>query len=262
LNILFVGDVVAKAGRRILAKMLPGLVEEFESHLVVANTENAAGGFGMSQKIADRMAGLGVDVMTTGNHVWDRKEFVKEIADCERVIRPANFAPGAPGRGHIILDTEEGPVAVINLAGRVFMPPVDCPFRTADRLLEEMDKDVKVIVVDMHAEATSEKEAIGYYLDGRVTAVIGTHTHVATADARVLPGGTAYLSDAGMTGPRDSVIGVKIKPVLDRFLTGMPQKFDAAAGAVILSAVSISCDPKTGKATAITPVHRVSEPGG
>jgi metallophosphoesterase (TIGR00282 family) len=259
-NILFLGDLVGRPGRRILSRVLPELIEEADAHLVVVNVENAAGGFGMSKQIYDQLAGMGVDALTSGNHVWDRKEFVREVEDCERLIRPENFAPGVPGRGWVVIETGAGPAAVINLAGRVYMPPVDCPFRAADRVLEELDPDVRVIVVDMHAEATSEKEAMGYYLDGRVTAVIGTHTHVPTADAKILPKGTAYISDAGMTGPRDAVIGVKIDPVLQRFLTGMPHRFEAAAGAVELNGVTVACDSKTGRAQNIKLIHRELEP--
>ncbi len=261
MNLLFIGDIVGKPGRRMLSRLFTELAGEFESDLVVANAENAAGGFGMSSKIYQQLTGMGVDVLTTGNHVWDRKEFVKEIEECERVIRPANFPPMAPGKGWIILETEKGPVAVINLAGRIFMPPADCPFRSADAILEEIDPDVKVLLVDFHAEATSEKEALGYYLDGRVTAVVGTHTHVPTTDCKVLTKGTAYISDVGMTGPRDSVIGMKLDPVMDRFLTGIPKKFDLATGAIELNAVLVKCDPESGKAQSITRVHRELEPG-
>ena len=259
MNILFIGDVVGRPGRRILARLLPKLIEESDAHLVAVNVENAAGGFGMSRKIHDELTGLGVDALTTGNHVWDRREFAAEIESCERVIRPANYAPRVPGKGWIVIETDHGPVAVINLAGRVFMPPVDCPFRTADQVLAELDPDVKVIVVDFHAEATSEKMALAYYLDGRVTAIIGTHTHVATADQRLLPRGSAYITDAGMTGPRDSVIGVKHETVIEKFITGMPRRFDIATGAVELNAVCVNCDPRTGRANSINRVHHELE---
>ena len=259
MNILFIGDIIGRPGRRAVTRLLPGLIEEFEAHLVVVNAENAAGGFGMSRQIYDQLVGIGVDVLTTGNHVWDRKEFIAEIEHCERLLRPANFFPGVPGKGWIVAETEEGPAAVVNMEGRVYMPPVDCPFRGAEQVLAEIDPDVRVIVMDFHAEATSEKEAMGYYLDGRVSAVIGTHTHVPTADPRILPGGTGYMSDVGMTGPRHSVIGVKIQPVLDRFLTGMPHRFETAAGPVELNAVCVACDPKTGKALRVSAIHRELE---
>jgi hypothetical protein len=256
---LCIGDIIGRPGRRILTRLLPELVEEYEAHLVVVNVENAAGGFGMSRQIYEQLVGIGVDVLTTGNHVWDRKEFVSEVEQCERLLRPANFFPGAPGKGWIVAETEEGPVAVVNMEGRVYMQPVDCPFRGADKVLSEIDSDVRVIIMDFHAEATSEKIALGYYLDGRLSGLFGTHTHVATADARILPKGTAYMSDIGMTGPSQSVIGVKIQPVLDRFITGMPRRFETAAGPGQLNGVSIKCDPETGKALAITPIRREME---
>jgi 2',3'-cyclic-nucleotide 2'-phosphodiesterase len=255
-NVLFIGDIIGKPGRRALTRLLPELTDLTAADLVIVNAENAAGGAGMSKQIHDQLIGLGVDVLTTGNHVWDRREFVSEIQLCERVIRPANFAPACPGRGHLIIETETGPAAVINLAGRVYTPPADCPFRAADRVLRELDPDVKIIIIDFHAEATSEKQALARHLDGRVTAVIGTHTHVPTADAKVLPRGTAVLTDAGMTGPSDSVIGVKIQPVLDRFLSGMPHKFEPAPGPVELHGCHLVCDPATGRALSLTGIHR------
>jgi len=255
LNILFIGDVVGRPGRNAAAKLLPELIARVEADLVVVNVENAAGGAGMSKQIHDQFVGLGADVLTTGNHVWDRRDFVHEIQDCDRVLRPANYAPQVPGKGYIIIETDKGPAAVVNLAGRVYMPPADCPFRTADRVLAELDPDVRVIIIDFHAEATSEKQALGYYLDGRVTAVIGTHTHVPTTDAKVLPKGTAFLSDVGMTGPSHSVIGVHIQPVLSRFLTGMPHRFEPATGPTELNAVHVVSEPKTGKAEALRPIH-------
>lgn len=251
--------MVGKPGRKILSRLLPELSDEVEADLVIVNAENAAGGFGLSVQVYEKLVGMGVDVLTTGNHIWDRKEFVREIENCERVIRPANFAPGAPGPGYVVVETDSGPAAVINLAGRVYMPPVDCPFRTVDRVLQELDPDIRVIVVDIHAEATSEKQAMGYHLDGRVSAVIGTHTHVATADAGILEKGTGYMTDVGMTGPVDSVIGMKKEPVLERFITGMPSRFDTAAGPLQLNAVHIACDTETGKTTAINPIRRLME---
>jgi 2',3'-cyclic-nucleotide 2'-phosphodiesterase len=255
-NVLFIGDIVGRPGRRALVRLLPELVETTAADLIIVNSENAAGGAGMSKQIHDQFMGLGVDVLTTGNHVWDRRDFISEIHFCERVIRPANFTPACPGRGHLVIETEAGPAAVINLAGRVYMPPADCPFRAADRVIRELDPDVKVIIIDFHAEATSEKIALARHLDGRVTAIIGTHTHVPTADARVLPGGTACICDVGMTGPSDSVIGVKIQPVLDRFITGMPHRFEPALGPVELHACHLVCDPATGHALSLTPIHR------
>lgn len=259
MNILFIGDVVGKPGRRILNRLLPEIMEENNAQVVVVNTENAAGGFGMSQSIHDQMVGMGVDVLTTGNHVWDRREFMKEIDHCERVLRPANYPPGVPGKGWIVIETDYGPAAVINLSGRVFMPPVDCPFRKAREIMEEIDSDVRVVIIDFHAEATSEKQALARFLDGEATAVAGTHTHVQTADETVLPGGTAFICDLGMTGPAQSIIGVKIEPILDRFLLGLPKKFDTATGDQQINGAVISCDPQTGKATAIKRINKKLE---
>ncbi len=256
MNILFIGDVVGKPGRRVLTRFLPDIMEEHDAHLVVVNAENAAGGFGMSVSIHDQMVGMGVDVLTTGNHVWDRREFIKEIDQCERVIRPANFAPGVPGKGWIIIETDYGPAAVINLAGRVFMQPVDCPFRKAQEIIEEIDSDVKVILIDFHAEATSEKQAMARFLDGKAAAVAGTHTHVQTADESVLPAGTAFISDLGMTGPSQSIIGVKTEPIIEKFLLGMPKRFDTATGPEQINGAVVYCDPQTGKATSITRINK------
>ena len=233
------------------------LVETNSVELLIINVENAAGGFGVTPAICEEFFELGADVLTTGNHVWDKKEIndylnsgMKDGSSARRVLRPANYPATVPGSGHYQGSTRSGvPYAVINLQGRVFMVNNDDPFRTADRLLEQTT--AKVILVDLHAEATSEKIAMGWYLDGRVTAVLGTHTHVATADTRVLPNGTAYQTDVGMSGPHDGVIGVEKEQVLARFLTNMPNRFDAARGDVRLNGVLIHCDPKTGKANSI-----------
>ena len=233
------------------------LIETNSVELLIINVENAAGGFGVTPAICEEFFELGADVLTTGNHVWDKKEIndylnsgMKDGSSARRVLRPANYPATVPGSGHYQGSTRSGvPYAVINLQGRVFMVNNDDPFRTADRLLEQTT--AKVILVDLHAEATSEKIAMGWYLDGRVTAVLGTHTHVATADTRVLPNGTAYQTDVGMSGPHDGVIGVEKEQVLARFLTNMPNRFDAARGDVRLNGVLIHCDPKTGKANSI-----------
>jgi len=259
MNILFIGDVVGRPGRRMLVRLISELVEECDAQLVVVNVENAAGGAGMSRKIHDQLVGMGVDALTSGNHVWDRRDFIKEVDDCDRLVRPANFAPNTPGKGWIVIETDLGPAAVINLAGRVYMPPADCPFRAIDDVLEQLDPDVKIKIIDLHAEATSEKIAMANYLDGRASALIGTHTHVQTADEKVFPQGLAYISDAGMTGPSDSVIGVKVAPVLERFLTGMSRRFEPATGPVELNGVHVACDPRTGKAKSIRRVRRESE---
>jgi 2',3'-cyclic-nucleotide 2'-phosphodiesterase len=256
-QILFIGDVFGSPGRRIVRDHLHHLVETNKVELLVINVENAAGGFGVTPAICEEFFDLGADVLTTGNHVWDKKEINDYLASgmtngnhARRVLRPANYPATAPGSGHYEGVTRSGvPYAVINLQGRVFMIHNDCPFRTADRLLEQTK--AKIVLVDIHAEATSEKMAMGWYLDGRVTAVLGTHTHVPTADTRVLTKGTAYQTDVGMSGPYDSVIGVEKEQVLQRFLSSMPNRFDAARGDVRLCGVLIDCDPKTGKANGI-----------
>jgi 2',3'-cyclic-nucleotide 2'-phosphodiesterase len=256
-RILFVGDVFGSPGRKIVREHVHHLVGTNKVELLIINVENAAGGFGVTPAICEEFFELGADVLTTGNHVWDKKEINDYLnsgmtngSSARRVLRPANYPAAVPGTGHYQGTTRSGvPYAVINLQGRVFMVNNDCPFRAADRLLEQIT--AKVILVDLHAEATSEKIAMGWYLDGRVTAVVGTHTHVATADTRVLPNGTAYQTDVGMSGPHDGVIGVEKEQVLLRFLTNMPNRFDAARGDVRLNAVLIDCDPKTGKANSI-----------
>lgn len=257
MQILFIGDVFGSPGRKIVREHVHHLVENNHVELLVINVENAAGGFGVTPAICEEFFELGADVLTTGNHVWDKKEIsdylsggMKNGSNARRVLRPANYPATTPGSGYYEGKTRSCvPYAVMNLQGRVFMVDNDCPFRTADRLLEQ--SKAKVILVDMHAEATSEKVAMGWYLDGRVTAVLGTHTHIPTADTRVLPKGTAYQTDIGMSGPYDSVIGVEKEQVLARFLTSMPGRFDAARGDVRLNGVLIDCDPQTGKANAI-----------
>jgi len=255
LQILFVGDVFGSAGRRIVREHLAHVVAERKVDLVVINGENAAGGFGITPAIADDLFDLGAHVLTTGNHVWDKREIIEYMQSVpedsderpRRLIRPANFVAGTPGYGVYEGALPGGQTyAVINLQGRVFMAQSDDPFRTADALLKKIK--AKVILVDVHAEATSEKMALGWYLDGRVTAVLGTHTHVPTADDRVLPGGTAYQTDVGMSGPYDSVIGVEKEMVLQKFLSNMPGKFEAAKGDPRMAATLISCDAKTGRA--------------
>lgn len=257
MRILFIGDVFGSPGRKIVREHVHHLVETNNIELLIINVENAAGGFGVTPAICEEFFELGADVLTTGNHVWDKKEIndylnsgMRNGSSARRVLRPANYPATVPGSGHYQGTTRSGvPYAVINLQGRVFMVNNDDPFRTADRLLSETK--AKVILVDLHAEATSEKVAMGWYLDGRVTAVLGTHTHVATADTRVLPNGTAYQTDVGMSGPHDGVIGVDKEQVISRFLTNMPNRFDAARGDVRLNGVLIDCDPKTGKANSI-----------
>jgi 2',3'-cyclic-nucleotide 2'-phosphodiesterase len=251
MNLLFIGDVFASPGRRIVADHLQNIVETNRIDLSIANAENAAGGFGLTPPVAEELFALGLDVLTSGNHIWDKREVYDYFGRQPRLLRPANY-PDSPGSGVIVLRAQSGmECAVVNLQGRVYMPSTDCPFRKADEILEKLDPAVKVRFVDFHAEVTSEKVAMGWYLDGRVSAVIGTHTHVPTADTRILPGGTAYQTDCGMTGPYHSVIGVETGIILRRFLTGMPLRMEAARGEPELHAVIIEVDDSTGKARSI-----------
>jgi metallophosphoesterase (TIGR00282 family) len=260
-NILFVGDVYGSAGRHIVREHLPHVLETNSVDLLVINGENAAGGFGLTPSIADELFDLGAHVITTGNHIWDKKEIFEYMtvpADSHsrgrRILRPANYAVNTPGFGLYQGQLPTGqPYAVMNLQGRVFMSSCDDPFRKADDLLAQIarESDAKVILLDLHGEATSEKVALGWYLDGRVTAVLGTHTHIPTADERILPHGTAYQTDVGMSGPYDSVIGVETELILNRFLTGMPGKFEAAKGNPKMCAALIACDGATGRAHSI-----------
>jgi metallophosphoesterase (TIGR00282 family) len=251
-RILFIGDIFGKPGREIAQRAIPALVRRHSLDLVIANVENSAAGFGVTGDIAETILGFGVDVMTTGNHVWDKKEILEYIPRQPKLLRPANFPAAVPGRGTWIGPTRTGePVAVINMMGRVFMAPLDDPFAVVLREIDAARAKARVIIVDFHAEATSEKAAMGWHLDGRVTAIFGTHTHVQTADERLLPKGTAYLTDVGMTGPHDSVIGVTIDAAVGRFVSGMPAKFEAATGPARLNAIIITADPATGKARGI-----------
>jgi metallophosphoesterase (TIGR00282 family) len=243
MNVLFIGDIVGAPGRRALEELLPRIVDHHYIDLVIANGENAAGGLGITPLVADQLLGQGIDVLTSGNHIWKHKEIIPYLESTDRLIRPANYPPETPGRSHTIVETAAGEsVAVINLEGRVFMSSLDCPFRTVDRVLASLPLQTKVIIVDMHAEATSEKQAMGWHLDGRVSAVVGTHTHVQTADERVLPGGTGYITDTGMTGPVDSVIGMKKEIILERFLSQLPQPFKVATQNIQLQGVIIDID--------------------
>jgi metallophosphoesterase (TIGR00282 family) len=251
MNILFIGDIFASPGRRIVADHLQDIVEANRIDLTIANAENAAGGFGLTPSIAEELFGLGLDLLTSGNHVWDKREVYDYLGRQPRLLRPANY-PEAPGHGAIVWRARNGvDCAVINLQGRTYMPSTDCPFRKADQILGALDPAIKVKFVDFHAEATSEKIALGWYLDGRVSAVIGTHTHVPTADTRILPGGAAYQTDCGMTGPYHSVIGVQTDIIVQRFLTGLPVRMEAARHNPELHAVILDVDEATGKARAI-----------
>ena len=252
MKVIIIGDVVGKPGRKILAATLQRLREHHEAEFVVANVENAAEGAGVIPKVGDEILNSGVDVMTSGNHIFDKKEVIQYIENQPRLLRPANYAPDAPGRGLWLGSSASGTqVAVINIQGRVFMPPTDCPFRTADRLLAEIGNRASVIIVDHHAEATSEKLAMGRYLDGRVSVVVGTHTHVQTADEQILAGGTGYITDLGMTGPYDSVIGVEAQLVITRFLRGLPIRYQTASENPQLHGVVVEIDERSGKAVSI-----------
>jgi metallophosphoesterase (TIGR00282 family) len=251
-RILIIGDIFGKPGPEIANRAIPALVEQRDIDFVIANVENSAAGFGVTGDIADTILGFGVDVMTSGNHVWDKKEVLDYIPRQPKLLRPANFPAGVPGRGSYVGRTRTGePVGVINLMGRIFMAPLDDPFAAALREIDSIRAKTRVIIVDFHGEATSEKIAMAWHLDGRVTAVFGTHTHVQTADERLLPKGTACLTDVGMTGPHDSIIGVTVETALARFLNGMPAKFEPATGPARLNAVIVTADPANGKATAI-----------
>jgi len=256
MNILFVSDIVGSPGREMLKRHLPALRDEHSISLVVTNGENTAGGFGITPQTAGELLGTGVDVITSGNHIWDKKETAEYIARENRLIRPANYPPGTPGRGDALISSGGVKVGILNLMGRVFMANLDCPFRKAKEEVARLkDEGARIIIADFHAEATSEKIALGRYLDGEVTAVLGTHTHVQTSDERIFPGGTAYITDVGMTGPYDSVLGVSMEKAIERFLTQMPQRFDTAKGPAILQAVMVSADPKTGRATGIERIN-------
>jgi len=252
IRVLFIGDIVGKTGRNAVKALLPDLNAKFRTDLVIANGENIAGGFGLTESLVQELYRAGVHVITTGNHVWDKKDFAAYISKDNRVIRPANYPPGAPGFGSIIHSMPDGrKVGVLNLSGRVFMSGYDCPFRTAEAEIEKIKKETSVIIIDLHAEATSEKVAFGYFVDGKVSAVIGTHTHVQTADEKILGNGTAYITDAGMTGPEYSVIGIDVQQIIRRFLTSMPDRFETASGRAIFSAVMIDIDGSSGRAEAI-----------
>lgn len=256
MNILFIGDIFASPGRVIVARHLQEIISAEKIQLAIANAENSAGGFGITPQIAADLFSLGLDVLTSGNHIWDKKEIFDYLPRSPRLLRPANYPADLPGNGVLITKARNGvPVAVIDLQGRVHLPAIDDPFRKADEILSSLDPAIKVRFVDFHAEVTSEKMAMGWYLDGRVSAVIGTHTHVPTADERILAGGTAYQTDVGMTGPYDSVIGSEKTLAIRRFLTGMPIRLDNAKSGAELHAVIVTVDPETGRATAIRRFH-------
>jgi 2',3'-cyclic-nucleotide 2'-phosphodiesterase len=251
MNILFVGDIFASSGRRIVADHLRDIMEGNGIDLAIANAENSAGGFGVTPAVAEELFAMGLDVLTSGNHVWDKREIYSYLDRQPRLLRPANY-PQAPGQGVVTLQARNGvECAVLNLQGRTYMPSTDCPFRKADQILAALDPAIKVKFLDFHAEVTSEKMAMGWYLDGRVSAVVGTHTHIPTADTRILPGGTAYQTDCGMTGPYGSVIGVETDLILQRFLTGLPVRMEASRQTPEMHAVILDVDEATGKARAV-----------
>ncbi|HTI41247.1 MAG TPA: TIGR00282 family metallophosphoesterase [Vicinamibacterales bacterium] len=260
MNLLFIGDIVGRPGRELVQKGLRALVEHYDVDCTIANAENSAAGFGITRDIGDALLDWGIDVMTSGNHIWDKKEALEYIGGEPRLLRPANYPAGVPGRGSYVAQTRDGrSVGVINVMGRVFMTPIDDPFAVVLREIEAIRHRTRIIFVDMHAEATSEKVAMGWYLDGKVTAVIGTHTHVQSADERLLPNGTAYMTDAGMTGPHDSIIGMERGPSLARFLNGMPTKFEPASGNPRLNGAIVEADDKTGRARKITRISYSAE---
>lgn len=258
MRVLVIGDIVGQPGRRAVKDCLPSLKQELDIDFVVANGENAAGGNGITKIIAQELLSYGIDMLTMGNHVWNQKDIFDYIVKESRIIRPANYPPGAPGKGYNIYTADNGvKVAVVNISGRVYMPEMDCPFRKVDQIIDEIKNEAQLILVDFHAEATSEKVAMGWHLAGRVTAMVGTHTHVQTADERILPGGTAYITDLGMTGPRDSVIGVQKDIILKKFITGLPQRFVVANTNYQFNAVVIDIDEYTAEATDINRIFNL-----
>jgi metallophosphoesterase (TIGR00282 family) len=247
--VLAIGDIIGRPGRRAVAELLPALKKQYRPDLILANAENAAGGFGLSLDTANELLDTGINVLTSGNHIWAQKDILPYLDSEMPILRPLNYPPGVPGRGYI----DTGALVIVNLMGRTFMTDIDCPFRAMDALLPTLDS--KPVIVDFHAEATSEKMAMGRYLDGRVSAVLGTHTHVATADARVLPGGTAYVTDMGMAGPVDSIIGDDSGAVIQRFLTGRPVRLTVARGRAMLNAVVTEIDDESGRAVSIKSIY-------
>ena len=259
IKILFLGDVMGRPGRRLVRDLLPGLVGRYSVDLTIANGENASGGLGLTIKAAEELFDSGVDLLTGGNHIYRHREIYDYLDQSRRIIRPANYPDPSPGRGSVLWETAGGvPVGVINAMGRTFMAPMDCPFRAVDREITRLrEGGAGIILVDFHAEATSEKRAMGWHLDGRVGAVLGTHTHVQTADESILPGGTAYLTDLGMTGPHQSVIGMKAETVLSGFLSGRPQRFEVAKKGLRLEGALINFEPSTGHAENIQRIQEV-----
>jgi metallophosphoesterase (TIGR00282 family) len=258
MRVLFIGDIIGRTGRKCISHCFPKIKEEFNVDFTIANVENAAGGFGIIPKIADELLSSGIDVLTSGNHIWNKKEIIEYIAQEKRLLRPANYPPDVPGKGTVVVNSENGyTIAVMNLCGRVFMSPLDCPFRVAEMELATLSEKTNIIILDFHAEATSEKVAMGWFLDGKISAVLGTHTHVQTNDAQILPQGTAYITDVGMTGPFDSVIGIKKEIILERFINQIPYRLIPANSDPRLSAVLLDIDDKNGKTISINTIQKM-----
>lgn len=257
MNILFIGDIVGSPGREAIKRLLPGLKKEYSLDFVIANAENAAGGSGITPRTAEELFNAGISVLTSGDHIWKKKEIFEIIDKDNRILRPINFPKGAPGKGGQIFKTQTGAkIGVINVQGRVFMQALECPFKTCLEEIEKLLKETVIIIIDIHAEATSEKVALGWYLDGKVSAILGTHTHIQTADEKILPAGSAYITDAGMTGPYDSVIGRRIEDVLSRFITAIPVRFEVSQENVQLHGVVVDIDENTGKAKSIVRIQK------
>lgn len=259
MNVLFIGDIVGNVGRSALKQVLPALKDKYKPHIIIVNGENAAAGRGITRTIAREFFEWGVHGITMGNHTWDNKDIFEWIDEEPRIVRPANFSSEAPGKGMAIIKANGKQLAIINLQGRAFLPPIDCPFRTADELIEEAQESTKAVLVDFHAEATSEKIAMGWYLDGRASIVLGTHTHVQTNDDTILPGGTAYLTDVGMVGSKEGVLGMEKSAVLHKFLTQLPARFVVDEGKWHLHGLSVEIDESTGKATKLTKIRLTEE---
>ncbi len=258
MKVLFIGDIFGEPGRRALARAVPRLVAQRQVDIVIGNGENAAGGFGITPELAEELFDLGLAVITTGNHAWDKKEILDYFPREPRLLRPANYPSGVPGNGSVVVESAGGEqLGVLQLMGRAYMPTLDCPFQVAKKELAALKKRTAAVIVDMHAEATSEKMAMGHYLDGEVVAVVGTHTHVQTADDQILPKGTAYMTDIGMTGPLHSVIGVKKELAIEKFLTGMPRRFEVASGPSVFCAVLLELDARLGKALSIERIRLI-----
>lgn len=256
MKVLYIGDIMGEPGRRAVARAVPKLVAQWKIDVVIGNGENVAGGFGITPELAQELFEMGLSAITTGNHAWDKKEILDYFPRERRLLRPANYPEGVPGQGSVVIETPAGEeLGILQLMGRAYMPTLDCPFQVAKREMAKLKRRVAAVVVDMHAEATSEKMAMGFFLDGEATAVVGTHTHVQTADEQILPRGTAYLTDIGMTGPLHGVIGVKKELAIEKFLTGMPRRFEVASGPAVFCAALLDIDARIGKAISIERVR-------